>query len=212
MHLDQPGPAAAEPPPPSGGTQARFDLQRLRRQARRQAVRIDMLTEAVSRLSRGAKALKAENVELRAENARLRAREHVEGADLADVTIALDGRAPGLARTVVASCLSDHVDPSVLDDAQLLVSELVTNSLVHSGTAECDHLVVRVHVWRDMCRLEVEDQGCEGVIAPRGPDLVGGGGMGLNLVGLLSRRWGVVRGPEGPTRVWAQLPCARDLT
>jgi hypothetical protein len=32
--------------------------------------------------------------------------------------------------------------------------------------------------------------------------------MGLNLVQMLSERWGVVRTAEGPTRVWAQLPRA----
>lgn len=215
MRLDQFGPPAAEATPPSGNSQAPFELQRLRSECRRQAARIDTLTEAVSALRRGAKALKAENVELWAENSRLRAngreRGRVAGAELADVTLALDRRAPGLARTVVASCLADHVTSSVLDDAQLLVSELVTNSLLHGGTPEGEDLVVRVHLWRGMCRLEVEDEGCDGVIAPRPPDPAGGG-MGLNLVQMLSLRWGVVRGPAGPTRVWAQLPCARDLT
>ena len=213
MRQDQLDLAAAEAPPPSGGTQVPFEFQRLQRECRRHAAQINTLTEAVSMLRRGAKALKAENVELRAENSRLRAdgSERVEGAELADVTIALDGRAPGIARTVVASCLADHVSSSVLDDVQLLVSELVTNSLVHSGTPEGEDVVIRVHLWRGMCRLEVEDQGCDGVVAPRPPDPAGAG-MGLNLVQMLSLRWGVVRGPAGPTRVWAQLPCARELT
>jgi hypothetical protein len=35
--------------------------------------------------------------------------------------------------------------------------------------------------------------------------------MGLNLVQMLSQRWGVIRPPEGPTRVWAQLACVRAL-
>ena len=59
---------------------------------------------------------------------------------------------------------------------------------------------------RDGCRLEVEDPGRDGVIAPQPQDLRNGGGMGLNLVQMLSERWGVVRAAEGPTRVWAQLP------
>ncbi len=133
-------------------------------------------------------------------------------AALADVTIPLDARAPGVARAVVADCLADHVTSPVLDAAQLLVSELATNSLVHSATSDGDELVVRVHVWRGTCRLEVEDQGWRGLIAPRPPDLVAGGGMGLHLVQTLSLRWGVIRAPGGPTRVWAQLPCARPLT
>jgi anti-sigma regulatory factor (Ser/Thr protein kinase) len=178
-------------------------------------MQIDTLREAVSMLTRGARALKADNVDLRAENARLRGgpcrSERVEDAELIEVAIPLDVRAPGAARTVVVSCLADHVTSSVLDDALLLVSELVTNSVRHSGAPEGDHVVVRVHLWRDMCRLEVEDHGRDGVIAPRPLDRAAGSGMGLNLVQMLSQRWGVIRPPDGPTRVWVQLSCARAL-
>jgi anti-sigma regulatory factor (Ser/Thr protein kinase) len=128
-----------------------------------------------------------------------------------DVTIPLDVQAPGLARAVVARCLTGGVASSVLANAQLLVSELVTNSLLHSGAAEGDALAVRIHVWRDVCRIEVEDPGHAGVVALRPPDPVGGSGMGLNMVQTLSRRWGVVRASGGPTRVWAQLPCDRAV-
>jgi len=213
MRLDGLGPGVANAPPLAG---TRLDLDRLRRECRRQALQIDLLTEAVSVLRRGAKALKAENVELRAHNARLRGsgreRERLDGAELADVTIPLTPRAPGLARTVVAGCLGQHVTSSVLDAAQLLVSELVTNSLVHSGTAEGGDVVVRVHRWGGTCRLEVEDEGCDGVVAPRPANPMAAGGMGLHLVEQLSLRWGAVRGPSGPTRVWAQLPCAPPVT
>jgi anti-sigma regulatory factor (Ser/Thr protein kinase) len=134
-----------------------------------------------------------------------------EGEELGEVAIPLDVRAPGAARAVVVRCLADHVASSVLDDAQLLVSELVTNSVRHSGAPEGDDVLVRVHLWRDMCRLEVEDHGRHGVIAPGPPDRAAGSGMGLNLVQMLSQRWGVIRPPDGPTRVWAQLSCARAL-
>jgi anti-sigma regulatory factor (Ser/Thr protein kinase) len=135
----------------------------------------------------------------------------MDGAKVAEVSIPLGVHAPGVARTVVVECLADHVASSVLGDAQLLVSELVTNSVRHSGAPEGDVVVVRVHLWRDTCRLEVEDHGCDGVIAPQPPDRAAGHGWGLNLVETLSQRWGVIRGPDGPTRVWALLPCARAL-
>ena len=57
----------------------------------------------------------------------------------------------------------------------------------------------------------VQDEGCDGVIAPQPQDPKAGSGMGLNLVETLSQRWGVIRPPGGPTRVWAQLPCHRAL-
>ena len=79
------------------------------------------------------KRLTAENAELRAENHRLRAcrreAQRIEGAELASVVIPLDVRAPGLARSVVVRCLAEHLVPPVLEDAQLIVSELVTNSV-----------------------------------------------------------------------------------
>lgn len=212
MRLDQIGPPAAGAPPPPVGTDPPSEQERLRAECRRRTMQIDTLHEAVSMLTRGARALKAENVDLRAENARLRGHRHDErgeGAELAEVAIPLDVRAPGAARTVVVRCLADHVASAVLGDAQLLVSELVTNSVRHSGAPEGDDVVVRVRLWRDMCRLEVEDHGRDGVIAPRPPDRAAGSGMGLNLVQMLSQRWGVIRPPDGPTRVWAQLSCAR---
>ena len=86
--------------------------------------------------------------------------------------IALDTRAPGAARDFVVQSLEQRVVAPALDSAQLLVSELVTNSFRHSG------------------------------------ELMGevGSGFGLNLVEMLSERWGVERLVGGGTQVWAQLP------
>jgi anti-sigma regulatory factor (Ser/Thr protein kinase) len=180
---------------------------------RRQATVIETLSQAVSTLRRGAAALKAENAELRAANSRLagdrrlasRTGAHDHDGLLAEVTIRLGPHAPHTARSVAAQRLAGHVTPPVLDSALLLVSELVTNSVQHSGVPEGEDIVVRLHLWRGVCRLEVEDPGCEGMIAPQPAELRTGSGMGLNLVAALSERWGVVRSAEGPTRVWAQL-------
>lgn len=130
----------------------------------------------------------------------------VDGGEPAEVAIPLGMQAPGVARRFTARLLADEVAPSVLEGALLLVSELVTNSLRHSGVAEGDDIVLRVLLWHDGFRLEVEDPGRGGVIAPRPPDRLRGGGLGLHLVQTLSERWGVMRAPEGPTCVWAQLP------
>ena len=93
----------------------------------------------------------------------------------------------------------------MLEDALLVVSELVTNSVCHSGASD-GAIVVRVELTGTMVRLEVEDPGRGGVIAPRSPDL--DGGFGLNLVQGLSERWGLERVAAGGTRVWAQLAWA----
>jgi anti-sigma regulatory factor (Ser/Thr protein kinase) len=119
--------------------------------------------------------------------------------------VPLDARAPGAARIVVAECLRDRVEASVLERARLVVSELVTNGVRHGGASAPGVVVVRVGLTETMVRVEVEDRGRAGAIAPRSPDLEGGGGFGLNVVQALSERWGLERVAAGGTRVWAQL-------
>ena len=125
----------------------------------------------------------------------------------ATVAIPLGAEAPRIARGVIELCLADRVAPSALEIAQLLASELVSNSVRHSGVPEGEAIVVRVHLSSGICRLEVEDPGHDGVIALRPPDPCRTGGLGLNLLAALSESWGVGRAAAGPTRVWAQLPC-----
>ena len=213
MKSDQTASATGRTPPSpdDSGTSRPAGLQA---ECRHQAMVISTLGEALSAFERGARALKAENSALRAENDRLRRRRRmasrpagrVDGAEPAEVAIPIGVQAPRVARSVIAQSLADHVAPSVLDTAQLLVSELVSNSVRHSGVPEGEDLVVRVRLWRDGFRLEVEDPGRDGVIAPQPQDPLRVGGMGLHLVQTLSERWGVVRAAEGPTCVWAQLP------
>jgi anti-sigma regulatory factor (Ser/Thr protein kinase) len=118
------------------------------------------------------------------------------------VSLPLDARAPSAARIVVGR-LRGRVSALVLEDARLVVSELVTNSVRHSRASAGAVVAVRVELTETMVRLEVEDPGRGGLIAPRDPDL--GGGFGLNLVQGLSERWGLERVAAGGTRVWARL-------
>ena len=193
--------------PVPGGLQAK---------CQHQAMVIDTLGEALSAFERGARALNAENAALRAENDRLRRHRRVpsrpddgvDGDQPAEVAIPIGAHAPGVARSVVARWLADLVAPSVLETALLLVSELVSNSVRHSGVPEGEDLVVRAQLWAEGFRLEVEDPGRNGVIAPQPPDLLRAGGMGLRVVQTLSDRWGLERVAAGGTRVWAQIASA----
>jgi anti-sigma regulatory factor (Ser/Thr protein kinase) len=135
-----------------------------------------------------------ENAALRAEAAGARIEAHLP----------LDVHAPAAARSAVTDCLGDRVAPSVLDDALLLATELVTNSVRHSGLPAGAELVVGVTLMPAGVRVHVDDPGHGGAIAPRPPD-ADGGGFGLNIVQTLSERWGVERAARGGTRVWAQL-------
>jgi anti-sigma regulatory factor (Ser/Thr protein kinase) len=119
--------------------------------------------------------------------------------------LALDGGAPAAARAAVVGALREEVPAAVVADAQLLVSELVTNSLLHSGASPGVAVVLEVHRSSTGIRLDVEDTGRGGAVVARAPDLGGGGGFGLNLVHTLSERWGVEYAPASGTRVWVQL-------
>jgi anti-sigma regulatory factor (Ser/Thr protein kinase) len=211
MHPEQAALTNGKPPSGRKRIAARSELDDLRATCRRQALAIDSLSEAALALRRGALALKAENAQLRVENdharrhgrSRSRANGRVDDGEAIEVRLALDMQAPGAARKVVADCLTPLAE-SMLEDAQLLVSELVTNSLRHSGASASEGVVVRVELTPGTVRLEVEDPGRGGVIAPRAANTEIGG-FGLNLVQALSERWGVERVAVGGTRVWAQL-------
>ena len=120
-----------------------------------------------------------------------------------EVTLAAALDAPAAARAAVAAWMAGRVGEATLADAQLLVVELVANSVRHADTPADAALRVRGEIRGDALRLEVEDRGSGGSIARRAPDLRHGGGFGLNVVEALSRRWGVDR--DAGTRVWAEI-------
>jgi anti-sigma regulatory factor (Ser/Thr protein kinase) len=122
---------------------------------------------------------------------------------LAEIALPTGSAAPGAARMVVAHCLNGLVSQQILLDAQLLVSEVVTNSIVHGALGDGASIVVRVHLAADALRLEVHNPGITGTIAAGGGDLEGGRGFGLELVSLLSTRWGVRRDVD--TCVWVEM-------
>jgi anti-sigma regulatory factor (Ser/Thr protein kinase) len=113
--------------------------------------------------------------------------------------------APATARAAVAAWLAPQVPDEVLDDAQLLVSELVTNSVRHAPLAAGAPIAVSVELFDAFLRVEVEDPG-DVAIGAAAPDLEHGGGFGLYLVETLAQRWGSRH--EGGTCVWAELAIA----
>ena len=212
MQSDRSASANGHPVSPSDGSGSRTELAGLQATCRQQAVAIDALSEAVATLRRGATALKAENAELRAELGGLRqTRRSSAGAagrladgESVELVVALDARAPGAARAFVVECLEGRVVASVLEIAQLVVSELVTNSLRHGGVP-MGEVVVSVELTPELVRVGVHDSGSDAVIVAQPPNLDTGGGFGLNLVQMLSERWGVEWLAAGGTHVWAQL-------
>jgi serine/threonine-protein kinase RsbW len=174
---------------------------------------IEGLTLALGRLRRGAAALKEENHELRAEISGLQPAAATRRSDdvpihqfgkLAEIALPSGSGAPGAARMVVAHCLTGLVSQQILRDAQLLVSEVVTNSLRHAKLSDGDTVLVRVYLAADSVRLEIVNRGTAGVVSARPPDRPPrGGGFGLDLVDRLTASWGVRR--DGGTNVWLEM-------
>ncbi|GIH79561.1 ATP-binding protein [Planobispora longispora] len=92
------------------------------------------------------------------------------------------------------------------EDVVLLVSEVVTNSVVHSGSAGGGRVAMTLAVEAGTVTVEVRDAGSADSV-PRvriAPDEEGGRGM--FLVDLLAARWGVRQdGSRGPRTVWFQI-------
>jgi len=95
------------------------------------------------------------------------------------------------------------VPDSTLEDARLLVSELVANSMRHARIGPSDRIRVRAKVKNGRLRVDVIDGGPGG-----GPPVAGGirpspgaeSGWGLYLVETLATRWG-----HGAGRYWFEL-------
>ena len=113
--------------------------------------------------------------------------------------------APRRARTALRSLLDGHVSETAAADAELVVSELVTNSVRHANVRAHEALTLELLTLDDRLRIAVTDPGSK--LKPRGvaPDPGTPGGFGLYLVAALSDSWGVGSDGVGPTRVWCEL-------
>ena len=115
------------------------------------------------------------------------------------VDIERDRRAPSAAREALAS-LAGEVEPSLIPDAKLLASELVTNSVKYGGSGPVTLTATSDDPGR--LRVEVIDQGVGFVPVARDKPKTDVGGWGLHLVESLSDRWGV---HDGSTHVWFEI-------
>ena len=119
-----------------------------------------------------------------------------------EVQFAAGATAAASARNALVA-LEGRVDDDLLADVRLLVSELVTNSVRHSGIKNHDHVHMRVGVSETTLRVEVADPGHGFAPQPRDMDRTRPGGWGLYLVDELADRWGVAR--DHLNRVWFEM-------
>jgi anti-sigma regulatory factor (Ser/Thr protein kinase) len=105
--------------------------------------------------------------------------------------------------------IAPYLDPRVAENAELLVSELVTNSVLHAGLPEEASIEFSVRASAEVLMVEVADagQGFDHTSMLR-PRAVAGAaemsGWGLFLVDRIADRWGAVE-MDGETRVWFEL-------
>jgi anti-sigma regulatory factor (Ser/Thr protein kinase) len=120
---------------------------------------------------------------------------HTESLDAA----ALSARS---AREVLRGiCVDAMVSPPVTETALLLVSEVVTNSVIHgSGRPLLD-----ISVRPDVLRVSVTDDAAALPRLQRDSPPLGDGGRGLQLVEALASRWGTDRRVPTGKSVWFEL-------
>jgi anti-sigma regulatory factor (Ser/Thr protein kinase) len=106
----------------------------------------------------------------------------------------------------VLSRLDSDISALQAAEVALIVSELVTNSVLHAHVADNQALFLELTPRGDYLRIAVIDPGAdddEPHIRPEDPAKPGG--FGLRLVDQLSSAWGVIHDATGMTRVWCDL-------
>ena len=121
--------------------------------------------------------------------------------------------AASVARHALAG-LAPFLDERVVDNAQLLVSELVTNSVRHGGLPPEASVEFCVRASSETLMVEVADPGRGFNGTPMRPRNSAGtaspSGWGLFLVEQIADRWGAVQ-KDGETRVWFELRRGEEL-
>jgi len=120
------------------------------------------------------------------------------------ISLEQNPQAPALARAAVAG-FSDgsEIAPAKLATLLLLVSEVVTNAVIHSTAPPRAEITLSARVTDSgAVRVEVIDSGEGFTPMPRDPSRPGGG-YGLYLVEREAQAWGVDR--QAGTRVWFEL-------
>lgn len=116
-------------------------------------------------------------------------------------------------RVVVTDLRARNMPEIIIDEVELVLSELVANSLRHASPLGDG--TIRVH-WKaknDVVEVEVSDGGGQTSPAVRRPAPWAPSGRGLRIVRSLAHEWGVVE-DRGTVTVWAAVggPSRRRVT
>jgi anti-sigma regulatory factor (Ser/Thr protein kinase) len=120
---------------------------------------------------------------------------------------------PAQARRIVVRECSRRVSERTLEDFELLVSELVTNRILHGEPGADNTVLLDLRINSTLC-CAVSDHGSgagrrDGRLSKATQrDRAGGRPPGLRLVNRLANRWGTHRTRTGGTRVWCETAAA----
>jgi anti-sigma regulatory factor (Ser/Thr protein kinase) len=118
-------------------------------------------------------------------------------------TFELIPEAASQARAVVNDELGPSVSGKVLEDATLLVSELITNAVRHAPRIGTPQVELRLKVEPQRVRVVVSDPGGGFDASPRLPTASESSGWGLYLVDRIADRWGVIS--KDHSEVWFEI-------
>lgn len=123
----------------------------------------------------------------------------VRGSTTSELTLPAEPSTVGRARRAVRHALESAGEAQLCDTSELVVSELVTNAVVHAGTP----VVLRITTGPSAIRVEVEDGSPHLPIRRRWSDTAGTG-RGLRIVDQQVDRWDTVL-TEGGKVVWFEI-------
>jgi anti-sigma regulatory factor (Ser/Thr protein kinase) len=109
-------------------------------------------------------------------------------------------------RTEVTLVLrSANIAPAVIETARTVVSELLTNAMVHASPLPAGELEVVLTIEPDILSLSVADGGSVTLPQVMHPPPLSPNGRGLDIVRALTREWGVREGTDGSNTVFAVI-------
>jgi len=113
-------------------------------------------------------------------------------------------QAPAIARAAISGLCDDlRLGGSVRQTLVLLISEVVSNAVLHSSGPTDGCITITAKATQDAVHVAVTDAGDGFTPAQRDPSRIDGG-YGLYLVDKAASRWGVEE--SSPTKVWFEIP------
>lgn len=107
-------------------------------------------------------------------------------------------------RALVSDLRDRAVSAAVVDEAEIVVSELLSNAIRHARPLSDGTLRVHWRVKKSVVEVEVTDGGSASSPRPAPRSLWAPSGRGLRIVRALAHEWGVSEDRAGTT-VWASL-------